>query len=525
MNKKMFVLIVVLMSISLIGIVSVQYFWVQNAIETNDKQFTNDVEYALNRVSENISKREQTYQYERLTKRLDSLNDLGQSFESGTVESMYYETSNPQDNSTFRYTSSLIEENHKFPSDFEQDTIMLKRFFTRDEYTQMSSVNPDMDVEGSVQIRSKTKFKRWADAEMAWVDNFMRNQTDSIPFNRRTSASEIRNQLEVEFEKIGVDIDFKFAVYNNDLPTSVKSGYFRLDKGESFQVPMFYNGEGESMYQLYVTFPKKRRYILTSIGNILMLSIFFILIIIIVFTSSLYQMIKQKKISEIKTDFINNMTHEFKTPIATINLATDAIRNPKIIEDQSKILRYVQMINDENIRMHEQVENVLRISKLEKNELSIEKETIDFQEVVEDAMSHIELLVSDRQGTINTHFEAVETEVYGSEFHLTNMCVNVLENAMKYSEGAPIIDVYTKNEGGFFVLSIADKGIGMSKVVQKNIFEKFYREASGNIHNVKGHGLGLSYVKQIVKRHGGTISVSSEKGKGSIFTIKIKLIN
>jgi two-component system phosphate regulon sensor histidine kinase PhoR len=236
-------------------------------------------------------------------------------------------------------------------------------------------------------------------------------------------------------------------------------------------------------------------------------------------------MIKQKKISEIKTDFINNMTHEFKTPIATINLATDAIRNPKIIEDQSKILRYVQMINDENIRMHEQVENVLRISKLEKNELSIEKEAIDFQEVVEDAMSHIELLVSDRQGSINTHFEAVETEVYGSEFHLTNMCVNVLENAMKYSEEAPVIDVYTKNEGGLFVLSIADKGIGMSKVVQKNIFEKFYREASGNIHNVKGHGLGLSYVKQIVKRHGGTISVSSEKGKGSIFTIKIKLIN
>ena len=211
---------------------------------------------------------------------------------------------------------------------------------------------------------------------------------------------------------------FKYGVYSKDgLATKLKSGYYTINKKDSYPYPLFYNSSNEPEYFLYVTFPEKNEHILGGISNILLLSLFFILIIIIAFSSSLYQLIQQKKISEIKTDFINNMTHEFKTPIATINLAIDSIRNPKILNNQEKVLRYIEMIRDENKRMHTQVENVLRISRLEKNQLDISKEMIDIHDTIEDAISHVSLLVNDRNGTIDTHFEAIISEISGNEFH------------------------------------------------------------------------------------------------------------
>ena len=218
------------------------------------------------------------------------------------------------------------------------------------------------------------------------------------------------------------------------------------------------------------------------------------------------------------------MTHEFKTPIATINLALDAIKNPKIISDKDKVKRYVQMIREENKRMHGQVENVLRISRLEKNQIEISKDATDMQDTIEEAIEHIQLLVDDKKGSVTSHFKAISTEVLGNQFHLTNIIVNMLENAIKYSENAPKIDIYTENTNKYFIFKIKDEGIGMSRNAQKYVFDKFYREHKGNIHNVKGHGLGLAYVKEIIENHQGTVYVESEKGKGSLFTVKLPLI-
>jgi two-component system phosphate regulon sensor histidine kinase PhoR len=257
----------------------------------------------------------------------------------------------------------------------------------------------------------------------------------------------------------------------------------------------------------------------------ILLSILFTSIIIIAYSSAIYQLIKQRQISQIKTDFINNMTHEFKTPIATINLALDAIKNPKIINDQDKVMRYLGMIKEENKRMHAQVENVLRISKLEKNELNMGKERLELHDIAEDAIMHIELLVEDRNGYVKTHFEADKSSVLANDTHFTNVIVNILDNAIKYSDDAPKIDVYTENIGNNIILKIVDQGNGMPKHVAKRVFEKFYREHTGNVHNVKGHGLGLAYVKRIVEDHHGHISVESEKGKGSTFIIKLPLIS
>ena len=344
-----------------------------------------------------------------------------------------------------------------------------------------------------------------------------------IPIYKRITPLQVKVYLENELRKEGVNLGFEFAIYDDDLATKVQSDNF--EKANAYGVPVFLDNNNESNYNLWVDFPDRKKYLISSILPMVILSVVFTGIIILAFSSAIHQLIKQRKISQIKTDFINNMTHEFKTPIATINLALDAIKNPKIISDQDKVKRYLGMIKDENKRMHAQVENVLRISKLEKNELNISKERIKLHHLIEEAITHVELIVEDRKGYVKTHLNAVKSSVLANETHFTNVIVNILDNAIKYSDDIPKIDVYTENIGNNIILKIADQGNGMSKQVAKRVFEKFYREHTGNVHNVKGHGLGLAYVKRIVDDHQGHISVESEKGKGSTFIIKLPLIS
>jgi len=257
---------------------------------------------------------------------------------------------------------------------------------------------------------------------------------------------------------------------------------------------------------------------------ITLLSLVFTMIIIIGYMSAVYQLIQQRKISQMKSDFINNMTHEFKTPIATINLALDAIKNPKIFDNKDKVNAYLSMIKEENKRMNAQVENVLRISKLQKKQLMISKDRVQLHELILDAITHLELIVENRKGYIKTNFKAIKASILANDSYFTNVIVNILDNAVKYSEGPPMIDIKTENVGNNILMSIKDQGIGISKVAQKRVFEEFYREHTGNVHNVKGHGLGLANVKRIVENHQGIISIESEKGRGSTFTIKLPLI-
>ncbi len=205
-------------------------------------------------------------------------------------------------------------------------------------------------------------------------------------------------------------------------------------------------------------------------------------------------------------------------------MAVDSIKNPKIIGDKEKVIRYANMIRQENKRMHAQVENVLQISKLEKNQLDLSMDVVDVHELIEEAIIHVELIIANRNGYIKNHFEASLSEVMGSQFHMLNVFTNILDNAIKYTEGEPKIDIYTENAGNNIIIKIADQGIGMNKTIQRKVFNKFYREQTGNIHNVKGHGLGLSYVKSIIEKHNGSVLVESEKGKGSTFIVKLPLI-
>jgi two-component system phosphate regulon sensor histidine kinase PhoR len=220
-----------------------------------------------------------------------------------------------------------------------------------------------------------------------------------------------------------------------------------------------------------------------------------------------------------KSDFLNNMTHEFKTPIATISLAADTITNPKVINDENSIRHFVGMIKKENSRMNKQVETILQIASLDKREIDFRFEKTSMHSIVERAIETIEIQVHQKQGKIRTLLSAKEDMVFGDAEHLTNLVHNLLDNAIKYSPEYPDITVSTENKPGGVVLSVEDKGIGMNKSVQSKIFERFYRQASGDVHDVKGFGLGLNYVRAIVDAHKGNITVTSEPGKGSRFEI------
>jgi two-component system phosphate regulon sensor histidine kinase PhoR len=205
------------------------------------------------------------------------------------------------------------------------------------------------------------------------------------------------------------------------------------------------------------------------------------------------------------------MSHEFKTPIATINLALDAISNPKSLHVPEKVTQYVKMIREENSRMLSQVENVLRISQLEKSNDPLPMEEVNLHAIVEEAESHIQLILENKKGVLNNRWKAKEALIYGNKSHLTNIVVNLLDNAVKYCEKQPKIALESYNEDGYILLKVKDNGIGMTPSIQKKVFDKFYRASSGNIHNVKGHGLGLAYVKKIIDLHKGSIHLESKK--------------
>ncbi len=521
MSQRIFVLLVVLMAIALLGIITVQIFWIRSSIELKEEQFSTSVKFALSRVSENIQKREFRDNVSRYAPLIDSMQKTKES----NVRDFVFQQIDTSRNEIFTFRQSILENNYQSQfSPFEADTVNFSTFLSREE-TQVEKI--EFNSKDFTELSPKdrmVKVERLDRYDKLELEGIFKNIVSRSPIHDRVSSNEIRMNLDNELRARDINTKFEYGVFSDGLITKVKSDRFVEKRGYTYKVPLFVSDEESSDYELYVSFPEKKEYILSTMSWILVLSALFIFIIILAFGSAIYQLIRQKQISEIKTDFINNMTHEFKTPIATINLAIDSIKNPRIIEDKEKVTRYAEMIREENKRMHAQVENVLRISKLEKNQLDMSKDVVDMHEVIDNAISHFKLIIRNRDGLIEKRFEAVQSEVMASQFHMTNVIMNILDNAVKYSQDAPKVHVSTVNAGNYIVVKIADEGIGMSKQVQRKIFDKFYREQTGNIHNVKGHGLGLSYVKSIVERHQGQVFVESEKGKGSTFTIKIPTI-
>lgn len=525
MSKKIFILLIVLMSIAVIGIITVQVFWINNSIEIREKQFSSSVKSAILDVSKNISEREFREFVEENREFFKKTRLTGKR----SLREFIFEKLDTINNERFIFKQKTLIDNYDSPLSIinnDSNSSHFKSYFSRKE-KEISSLNlkgvNDIKEEDRPTLRF-SKIGELTAMNKYEMNSWYKDYAPSKPIYKRVKNKEIKLNISNELLLRDIKTPFEFAVFDGDFPTKIRSEKFKKEKGNSYPVRFFEKDLEKSSFKLVVNFPDKKDYILSTIKKTLILAATFILFIILAFATALYQLIKQKQISEIKTDFINNMTHEFKTPIATINLALDAIRNPKIINDQDKILGYAKIIREENKRMHAQVENVLRISKLEKNQIDVSKDIVDIHDILEDAITHVELIVQNKEGYIKTDFKAIQTDIYGSELHLTNVIVNILDNAIKYNKNEPRIDIDTENIGKFIVINIKDQGIGMSKNVQKQVFNKFYREERGNIHNIKGHGLGLSYVKKIVDIHNGQVEVKSEKGKGSIFSIKFQII-
>ncbi len=285
-----------------------------------------------------------------------------------------------------------------------------------------------------------------------------------------------------------------------------------------YQTPLFvYNGRPAGF--LIANFADRNAAIWSELWLSVAASLFFTLIILGCFGYTLYVIFRQKKVSEMKTDFINNMTHEFKTPIATISLATDSIISPKVSGNPDKVARFANIIKQENKRMNSQVEKVLQMAKLDKQTLKLKLTPVDLHQIINNAAEYISLQVEPRGGQVSTDLAASSWVVEGDQTHLSNVINNLLDNANKYSPDAPVIRLSTRNLSNGVEVTVSDQGMGMSREARKHVFDRFYRVHTGDRHDVKGFGLGLSYVKTIVEAHGGSVSVKSELGKGSSFSV------
>ncbi|MCO5230976.1 MAG: HAMP domain-containing histidine kinase [Chitinophagales bacterium] len=339
-------------------------------------------------------------------------------------------------------------------------------------------------------------------------------------------------QLEEFIRKIlvqhGINLNFHFGITefadNNFVYVSQGS-----DLGELFHTPyttkLFRKSLFDGQKLLKVTFPKQEKYLLISFLMPIVSFIIFMLMIILAFYVSYKIIFNQKRLSDMKTDFINNMTHELKTPIATISLASEMLKDKSITANDSSRLRYAGIIYEENKRLANHVEQVLQIARLEKGEIQLNKEERDIHSIIRSLVHHFDLISQDYNAIIETQLNANPSMLVIDEMHITNAIKNLIDNALKYNDKNPLIQISTQNNDNGISISVKDNGIGLSKANLNKIFEKFYRVQSGNIHDTKGFGLGLNYVKSIIDAHHGTIHVESKLKEGTTFIIYLPYKN
>lgn len=335
-------------------------------------------------------------------------------------------------------------------------------------------------------------------------------------------ASLLEFLLRSEFEKRNIQVDFEYGIYDCSHEKMKYGNYIPLQTAKEKNTNKKFPAWNHYAYYFGVQFPNRESHLLNQMG-IWSFSTFVMMIVIVFFGFSLFVILKQKRLSEIQKDFINNMTHEFKTPLATIAVSAEVLKNPEIVHHPDRLINYAAIIEKENNRLKNHVERVLQIAKLDKNDLGLKKEQVDVHELLAESIRYFQEAVAARGGVMQTELMAAEHIVKADRLHLINVFNNLIDNAIKYCTQQPTIIIRSRNEGSKLVLEFSDNGIGISRENQRRVFQKFYRVPTGNVHDVKGFGLGLSYVRTIVEAHGGQAKVSSEPEKGSTFSIILPL--
>ncbi len=339
----------------------------------------------------------------------------------------------------------------------------------------------------------------------------------AVNINDVIDANLLEYYLTKELELVGLDEDYEYGIYDCSSNKMVYGNYISYDEKEEDveleqrdDLPTY----DEYLYYFGVRFPNRN----TEIINSMSLPIFFsaiLLLTVAFFIYTLYIILRQKRLSEMQKDFINNMTHEFKTPISTIKISANTFKNHPTVKDDERLLQYANIISQQNERLNSQVEKVLNLARIERENFELKKEPIQLNELLENIAASTRLKVEKLGGTLDVKLSAKKPIIKADKLHLTNIVHNLLDNAIKYCQKVPEITLSTSNEDGRVLFSVKDKGLGIPKEDQQKVFEKFYRVPTGNVHNVKGFGLGLFYIKSICRSHGWRLDLESEIGKGT----------
>ncbi len=504
----------------MVGLIAIQIYWIKNSVALKDAQFRRSVKVSLaevNRLLEYEEKIQRLRKHEsgrQIILQYDSLRSL-HPLSANAADSNRQANVAFSDTADFQVnTERQINDELKKDKNKQLDTKQIDEYF-REEQAVIQSV-----------IQRDSRLSAFQSKEIARLILDLSSMDMGSNFLSAYGVNDIDSLLKSTLKEVGgINTDFEFGIFDvYNIPQIIperseafvnqllKEGYKARLLPADYITPTTY---------LHLWFPNQDSYLLKTLWPLLLSSGMFMLTIILAFAFTIRTILRQKKVSDIKNDFINNITHELKTPISTISLACEALADPAMSASPNKVSKFVNMIKDENKRLGVLVESVLRSAVLDKSEMGMSQDAINLHEIIEMAIQNIELQAKSRGGTIEKSLKAKTAEIIGDKIHLTNVVFNLLDNAVKYSGETPKIKVKTHSNDTCIVMEVTDNGIGIKKEDQKRIFEKLFRVPTGNVHNIKGFGLGLSYVKAIIEKHHGTVSVQSEFGKGSTFTIQL----
>lgn len=506
MNRKVLRSLVIVMGVVFLVLFALQFFWISQAYKVKEKDFDHLIARSLHEISKILETNETVVQ---INSEIFSVGELNKQDYLRYIDSI----SKIHNRSDFNIKNTFRKQTIVF-SDTSINRIndSLNGPISKTEILSNQDLNYSLlRNEISRKITKKTLF-------VEKVVNKLLNYDENIA--SRIDTGKLVNLISEKLKAKNINIPFEFAIFQSDSLTPINSNDFKnLKDDKIYKISLFPNDVFNSGLTLKLNFPERKRYLIKSIFLITLFSVILVLAIFLIFSYNFYLIVKQKRLSKIKADFVNNITHELKTPISTITLASSLINEKLQDKDNLNLRKFTKIIADEAVRLHMQVENVLKIAIIEEGKVKLIKTDVNLNNLIERIIKNYQILFQQKDGKIEIDLDNSISVIQGNELHLTNIFSNLLENALKYSKEIPTVKITTKAEHYSVKISVKDNGIGIEKKQLKKIFEKFYRVPTGNIHDVKGFGIGLSYVKDIVNEHDGKIFVKSEYGKGTEFVV------
>lgn len=516
MNKRILTLISISFSASLLVLICFQVYWINNDFKVREEVFKSKVDEALNMTSAKLEKLDPQGHYKKITERTQGITYYQPTIKGQGSSRINFRVSRERSVDSSGHQKSLFSSKDMVSDTaikFDGDATDFLQHILGEEKSKLQSTTTDIfkSAAGSSFFDIITT-KNYYDDYKQKVDTVLLDSLLRYELKRQKITANYNYYLTSLYPGSPHQSDLKQA---ESMADSLGVVYYKVNLSPSnrFVDPEY----------LIVSFPTQDRDVFKQMWPFLITSVMVIIILIFSFYYIIANNLKQKKLSDIKNDFISNMTHEFKTPISTISLASEMLGDASISQTAEKQQRYLKMIRDENKRLSVLVESILQTSILDKGEFKLKLSEVDVHEIINTAINNTQLLIGQRKGSIQTFLKAQKFKLQADRVHLTNIIFNLIDNAIKYSQEMPEISISTFNTAEGIMIQIKDNGIGISKENQRKIFDKFYRVPTGNVHNVKGFGLGLSYVLAVVLKHNGTISVNSEVGKGSTFNVHLPI--